>query len=150
VGIPPRKKNELQAFFTKLRSEANRRPLVLFEAPHRLVATLETALEVLGNRPVAVARELTKLYQEVRRESLSNVLAYFQENEPRGEFTIVLAPTEEQMAEPEPEEEVVVDPMVRLQELKATGIHAKAAIATVARETGLNRRQLYTAWLELD
>jgi 16S rRNA (cytidine1402-2'-O)-methyltransferase len=152
VGFPPRKKNELQAFFTRLRLEANRRPLVLFEAPHRLVATLETALEVLGNRPVAVARELTKLYQEVRRESLSTVLAYFQENEPRGEFTIVLAPSEEQEAEPEPEEDTTnpIDPVARLQELKATGIHAKAAIATVARETGLNRRQLYATWLELD
>ncbi|MEI6043504.1 MAG: 16S rRNA (cytidine(1402)-2'-O)-methyltransferase [Chloroflexota bacterium] len=151
VGFPPRKKNELQAFFTRLRPEAKRRPLVLFEAPHRLVATLEVALEVLGDRPVAVARELTKLHQEVRRENLSTALAYFRENDPRGEFTIVLAPPEGETAEVEPEENTAapIDPVARLQELKASGLRAKAAIETVAHETGLNRRQLYASWLEL-
>lgn len=150
VGFPPRKKSELQAFFARLRSEANRRPLVFFEAPHRLVATLEMALEVLGDRPVAISRELTKLHQETRREPLSLALAHFRETEPRGEFTIVLGPTEgnaqDETAEATP---ALIDPAVRLRELKQSGARAKEAIETVSLETGLNRRQLYDLWLEL-
>lgn len=149
AGFPPRKKNELREFFTRLRSEANRRPLVFFEAPHRIVATLETALEALGDRPAAVARELTKLHQTVRREKLSEALAYFRENEPRGEFTVVLAPAEGQSVETGQEEEEKIDPAARLQELKKQGIRAKEATEQVARETGLNRRQLYDLWLKI-
>lgn len=149
AGFPPRKKKELEAFFGRLRSEVQRRPLVFFEAPHRLIATLETALETLGDRPVAVTRELTKLHQEVRRENLSAALAHFREIEPRGEFTVVLAPAENQPEEATPEESTSIDPLVRLRELKASGSRAKEAIEIVSRETGLNRRQLYDLWLEL-
>ncbi len=151
AGFPPRKKNELQAFFSRLRSEVSRRPLVLFEAPHRVIATLEMALEVLGDRPVAIARELTKLHQTIRRERLSEALAHFQETAPRGEFTLVFAPAEGQAAEPEPDEAQAppIDPTSRLRELKAEGIRAKAAIETVVKETGRHRRELYDLWLSL-
>src|SRR5438093_1597554 len=66
--------------------------LVLFEAPHRLRETLEDALAVLGDRPLAVARELTKVHEEVFRGTLSEALAHF--TQPRGEFTLVIAGSE--------------------------------------------------------
>jgi len=150
VGFPPRSKNELKAFFSRLRPELNRRPLVLLEAPHRLVATLTIALEVLGERPVAIGRELTKLYQEVRREPLSLALAHFRQTDPRGEFTLVFGPGAIDEQTLDLEQATAVDPAARLRQLKAEGAHAKTALEIVARETGLNRRQLYDIWLKLD
>ncbi len=150
AGFPPRKKNELEAFFNRLKPEANRRPLVFLEAPHRLKVTLAAALEILGDRPAAVARELTKLHQEVRRELLSVSLAHFRETDPRGEFTVVLAPTGEPLEISLPgEEQSKPDPVDRLQELKQNGLRAREAIEQVGQETGLNRRQLYDIWLGL-
>ncbi len=152
AGFPPRKKKELESFFVRLRIEANRRPLVFFEAPHRLLDTLQMALTVLGDRPAAIGRELTKLYQEVRRENLSAALLHFKEIDPRGEFTIVLGPPENFPENEQDEEEAqkkVVDPAVRLRELRESGAKAKAAIEIVAGETGLNRRQLYDMWLAI-
>lgn len=150
AGFPPRKKNELIAWLARLRSEVERRPLIFFEAPHRLVATLEITLETLGDRPVAICRELTKLHQEVRRELLSAALAHFRVTDPRGEFTLVLAPLggatgHEEEATPQKE----VDPRQRLLELKANGLRAKEAVELVSKETSLPRRQVYELWLEM-
>jgi 16S rRNA (cytidine1402-2'-O)-methyltransferase len=150
AGFPPRKKTELISWLAGWRAVVERHPLIFFEAPHRLVATLEIALETLGDRPVAVCRELTKLHQEVRREMLSESLAHFQATDPRGEFTIVFAPSGEALTGQEDEQAPVeVDPRQRLLELKAAGIRAKEAVETVSRETTLPRRQVYELWLNL-
>ena len=150
AGFPPRKKTELVAWLTRFRAEADRRPLIFFEAPHRLVKTLEIVLETLGDRPIAVCRELTKLHQEIRRETLSESLAHFRQTEPRGEFTLVLAPslnpTVPDMTDDEPAQ---IDPSQRLAELKATGLRAKAAVEQVTAESGLPRRVVYDLWLKL-
>ncbi|HEX2912958.1 MAG TPA: 16S rRNA (cytidine(1402)-2'-O)-methyltransferase [Chloroflexia bacterium] len=152
AGFPPRKKSELIAWLARFRQEVNRRPLIFFEAPHRLVATLETAFETLGDRPVAVCRELTKLHQEVRRELLSEAIAHFKANEPRGEFSLVFAPASATaaLAEEEADRKETVDPRQRLRELKAAGLRAKEAVEVVCGETGLPRRQVYELWLNLD
>ncbi|WP_334111182.1 16S rRNA (cytidine(1402)-2'-O)-methyltransferase, partial [Thermodesulfitimonas autotrophica] len=68
-----------------------RRTIIFFEAPHRLLATLEDILAIIGDRPVAVARELTKVHEEVFRGKVSEALAYFRERPPQGEVTVVLA-----------------------------------------------------------
>lgn len=151
AGFPPRKKSELVVWLAGWRAVVEKHPLIFFEAPHRLVATLETVLETLGDRPVAVCRELTKLHQEIRREKLSESLAHFQATDPRGEFTIVLAPSGESLGGLEEEKAPVeVDPRQRLLELKAAGVRAKEAVETVSRETTLPRRQVYDLWLNLD
>jgi 16S rRNA (cytidine1402-2'-O)-methyltransferase len=67
------------------------RTVVLYEAPHRLLKTLRELREVLGDRPVAVARELTKKFEEIRRGTLSEVLSEVERKEPRGEYVIVIA-----------------------------------------------------------
>jgi 16S rRNA (cytidine1402-2'-O)-methyltransferase len=150
AGFAPRKKTELVSWLSGWRAVVERHPLIFFEAPHRLIATLEIALEVLGDRPVAVCRELTKLHQEIRRERLSEALAHFKATDPRGEFTLVLAPSGEALNSQEAAQAPVeLDPRERLLELKVAGIRAKEAVEIVSKETTLPRRQVYELWLNL-
>ncbi len=154
VAFPPRKKNELRTWLHDLKPELARRPLIVYEAPHRLLETLEVAAEMLGpDQPIAVCRELTKLHQEIRRETIAAALQHFQTTPPRGEFTLVFGPTPIQAADVSSSQEQILNSeqqaQTRLAELKAAGQRAKAAIEQVAVETGLNRRQLYQFWLKL-
>jgi 16S rRNA (cytidine1402-2'-O)-methyltransferase len=87
-GFLPHKKGR-QTRLRELASE--RRTMVLYESPHRLVKTLQELHEHLGDRETAVARELTKMYEEVRRGPLSSHVAHFTKSEPRGEFVLVVA-----------------------------------------------------------
>jgi 16S rRNA (cytidine1402-2'-O)-methyltransferase len=126
-------------------------PLVLLEAPHRLLATLTDLHAVLGDRPSVVARELTKLYEEVRREPLRAALAHFAVTAPRGEFTVVVAgappPTTETVAALEADQEQQA--RTRLADLAAAGLRSRDAVAQVTQELGLSRRRVYELWLEL-
>lgn len=154
VAFPPRQKNELRSWLAELKTEISRRPLIIYEAPHRLIETLEIAAEILGAaQPIAVCRELTKIHQEVRRETVSQALEHFRQNAPRGEFTLVFGPYSADAAStltPEEQEAALTQQAEnRLRELKVAGRKAKAAIEQVATETGLNRRQLYEVWLTL-
>ena len=146
VGFAPRKKNELIEWLARLRNEAERRPLIFFEAPHRLVETLQIILDTLGDRPIAICRELTKLHEEIRRESVQEALEHFKMVEPRGEFTLVLAPS---LTNNTSIEQVEINPQARLLELKQTGLRAKEAVELVAKQSGLPRRQVYELWLKL-
>ncbi len=68
------------------------RTIVLYEAPHRLLETLEDALEILGNRPAVIAREVTKMYEEFLRGHLEDLLAGVRAKAPRGEITLLIGP----------------------------------------------------------
>jgi len=115
--------------------------LVLFEAPHRLLATLNDMLAILGDRRIVVCRELTKIHEEVFRGTISGVLERF--TEPRGEFTLVIE------GRPEKERATLTEDIKRqLMEMRASGRTAREAIASVAGETGLSRRELYRAWIK--
>ncbi len=116
--------------------------LVLFEAPHRLPAALKDILEILGDRRVAVCRELTKLHEEVFRGRLSGAIEHF--TAPRGEFTLVI----EGHSKPE-KPPLTVEIKKRLGEMKRAGVGAREAVAELAAETGLSRKELYQAWLKL-
>lgn len=67
-----------------------RRTIVLYEAPHKLIRTLEDLLEVLGDRDIALCRELTKFHEEARRTTIAQALEYYQRERPRGEFVLVI------------------------------------------------------------
>jgi 16S rRNA (cytidine1402-2'-O)-methyltransferase len=125
-------------------------PLVLLEAPHRLTATLTDLHAVLGDRPCVVARELTKLHEEVRREPLSTALAHFTETAPRGEFTVVVAgaapPAAATVAAAQADQEQQA--RTRLAALAAAGLRSREAVAQVVQEVGLPRRRAYELWLE--
>ena len=117
--------------------------MIFYEAPHKLPATLQDMLEVFGDRPIALCRELTKLHEETVRTTLSAALARYTEMPPRGEFVLVLsgaAPAEE--AAVTLEEGVA---MVRYR--REEGLGMKEAVRAVAADTGLNRNELYAAAL---
>jgi 16S rRNA (cytidine1402-2'-O)-methyltransferase len=110
--------------------------IVVYESPHRVRATLTDALNVLGDRPVAACRELTKLHEEIWRGSISGALDHFVE--PRGEFTLVIeggTPADE----PEAAEDVV-------RELQQSKTAARTAVAELMRRCGLSRREAYGLW----
>jgi 16S rRNA (cytidine1402-2'-O)-methyltransferase len=87
-GFPPRKAGARKRFFEAFQEEDA--PIVLFESPHRLLDTLQTALEVLGDRPVVICREMTKQFEQIFHGTLSVALQHWQQHAPRGEFVIVL------------------------------------------------------------
>jgi 16S rRNA (cytidine1402-2'-O)-methyltransferase len=111
-------------------------PLVLYEAPHRLLATLERLIGSLGNRPAAAARELTKMHEEIRRATLADLLQHFSTTPPRGEFVLVVAGAEPAAA---PD----ADPTDLIRAALAAGAPPSQAARQVAQETGLPRQALY-------
>jgi 16S rRNA (cytidine1402-2'-O)-methyltransferase len=120
--------------------------LVVFESARRLPETLTAMAEGLGERPAAVCRELTKLHEEVRRGSLSELAAHYAAaGAPRGEVVIVVGPPATADADdPAPE-----DLDARLRDVLAEGLGTRDAAARVATETGLPRRALYQRALAL-
>lgn len=121
------------------------RTLIFYETPHRLKATLMDLQEIFGNRLMAAARELTKKHEEVVRGTVEQILAYFSDKEPRGEFCLVLSgcPAEQQkMLVAMPPD---LEPAEHVSRLEAEGAGRKEAIRTVARAHGLPRREVYRA-----
>ena len=136
-GFLPRKGAERATRLAALGTEA--RAVVLYEAPHRLQRTLADLVSVCGGeRPVAIARELTKLYEEVLRFSLAEAAAHFDTTEPRGEFVIVLEGRSEQRAKPSDD-----DLLDRLRQSVAGGLSRRDAVAEVTAATGEPKRRVY-------
>ena len=120
--------------------------LVFYEAPHRIAATLEDALDVLGNRPAAVARELTKIHEEIARGNLRELSQRFSTGSlaARGEIVLVISGAAVDEAattgETEPASRRLIE---RVSELEREGLEAKAALKKAARELGLKRAEAY-------
>ena len=112
--------------------------LVVYESPHRVRATIEDALAALGERRVAVCRELTKMYEEIWRGALSGALEHF--TEPRGEFTLVIEGGPPEASAPVETASAVI------AELRASRAESKAAVAELMRRCGFSRRAAYAAW----
>lgn len=141
VGFLPRTSNQRQEFLKSITCAAE--TLVVLEAPHRLRDTLTDLLVVLGDRRVAVCRELTKIHEEVFRGRLTEALDRFAE--PRGEFTLVIEGNQQPTEAPKMTGEIED----RLREMRSKGMSAREAIPVVSKETGLARRELYRVWLKL-
>jgi 16S rRNA (cytidine1402-2'-O)-methyltransferase len=118
---------------------AEQRTMVLFAAPSRLAGDLADLSAALGpNRPVVVARELTKVYEEVWRGTLDEAVGKW--TEPRGEITLVVAGAPEGNGD-------LSEALGRVETLVAGGVALSEAVRTVAEETGTRRRRLYEAAL---
>ena len=129
-----------------LRLQGEERTMVFHEAPHKLRATLSDMAEILGDRPVALCRELTKLHEETLRTTLSAAVALYAEREPRGEYVLVVAG-----ARPMEEPAVTLEEGVsRVQRLREDGIKMKEAVRSVAGQTALNKNELYDAVLKAE
>ena len=120
------------------------RTMVFHEAPHRLRTTLADMAEALGDRPVALCRELTKLHEDTVRTTLAQAAAYYAANEPRGEYVLVVAGRAKQQG-PQLTLEQGVERVLRLRE---DGMRMKDAVRQVADDTGLSRNDLYDAALK--
>ena len=122
-----------------------RRTMVFYEAPHKLVQTLKDMNEAFGgDRKIAVCRELTKLYEETVRTTLADALAMYEENPPRGEFVLVVDGAPEKKAESMGMDEAVA----MVLKLKDDGLSLKDASKRVSEMSGLNRKTLYDAALK--
>ncbi len=123
--------------------------LIAFEAPHRLRETLTDLREILGDRQMCVARELTKVFEEFRRGPIPEVKRYFDENEPRGEFTLVIegeTPRRGRAAAVEEWDEDRIRAEVR--KLLKKGVPRTEAVKRVARASRRDRREVYQLTLK--
>jgi 16S rRNA (cytidine1402-2'-O)-methyltransferase len=125
---------------------ADLRTLAFYEAPHRLLDTLEDALEILGNRPAVIAREVTKVYEEFVRGHIEDLVAAARKKAPRGEITLLIGPPDghaQHTADGANPRNAV--PLARHVEeiMKERGVDRKAALKQAARERGLTRREAY-------
>lgn len=130
------RKNRM-AHLESLRGE--KRTMVFYEAPHKLVSTLEDLTACFGEeRPAALCRELTKLHEEVYRTSLGQALEHYRQNQPRGEFVLVVAGAPEENGEPDE-----ASALERVRELREGGASLRDAVRQAAQETGMNKNALY-------
>ncbi len=92
LGYPPRKPGHRKTIFEKVKQaqELVKSTIILFEAPHKIIHTLEDLKEVFGDIDIVICRELTKIYEEIRREKISISIAHFTKTTPKGEFIILL------------------------------------------------------------
>jgi 16S rRNA (cytidine1402-2'-O)-methyltransferase len=141
LGFLPRAAGERRRL---LRDVAGRAELlVAFEAPHRLLATLADVRRELGDRRIAVSRELTKLHEEVFHGTVTKAIERFQQ--PRGEFTLVIEGAGEQRSAPSA---AVIDRDLRA--LRKRGVRARAAVREVAERSGASRQAVYRRWIALE
>lgn len=121
------------------------RTMIFHEAPHKLRTTLADLRDTFGpDRQIALCRELTKLHEQTRRCTLAEAVDYYAENEPKGEFVLVVAGAEKQT-----ETTISLEEAVDLVlERKAQGMRLKDAVRDVAADTGLSKNELYAAALE--
>jgi 16S rRNA (cytidine1402-2'-O)-methyltransferase len=140
TGFPPAKRAARRAWFGTLAAE--RRTLVLFEAPHRIRETLGDAMEMLGDREAALGRELTKLHEEVVRGRLSTILERL--GAPRGEFTVVLSG---KLQEPSDQDKQVDDNQILAEfgHLTESGFGRREAISELAARHRLRSREVFAA-----
>lgn len=114
--------------------------IVILESPHRLLTSLSDILLVLGDRRITVCRELTKVYEEFFRGTVSQAISHFAE--PRGEFTLVIEGKREKT-----KPRLTADIERELRDMRHSGMTAKEAVAALAKRTGLPKNELYQAWL---
>ncbi len=145
LGFPPPRQAARRSAFAGLRAAEQAglaATLLYYEAPHRLAETLADMADVFGPRPAAVARELTKRFEEVRRDSLQALAAHYAAHAARGEITIVIGPP--------PQEQVDALDLDALLRAALATASLKEAVAQVTAATGLPRKQIYARALSLN
>lgn len=115
------------------------RTMVFYEAPHKLLSTLKDMLAVLGDREIALVKELTKLHEQVHRTTLQEAVEYYTEHDPKGEYVLIVRPAPE-----EPPAEISLEQGVLLaQGYMKSGMSASAAAKAAAAETGHKKGDIY-------
>ena len=141
-GFLPTEKKEKKLVLEELAKES--RTMILYEAPHHLVRTLEELYEVLGDRSVTLCRELTKKFETVMPTTLEKALEYYKTEEPRGEYVLVI---EGKSFEEKRKEEIASWEDMSIEEhmayYEAQGMDNKSAMKQVAKDRGVGKREIY-------
>lgn len=144
-GFPPRRESERRAYFQGIKYDT--RTVVLYESPLRLVNTLKSALAELGDRQASVVREATKMFEEIVRGTLSEVIERFTRVKPKGEIVLMIAGAgPDEVAKEEAPSASVDD---RLKSLMEEGMSERDAVRQVAAELKLPRRQVYAEAIKM-
>lgn len=141
-GFLPTQKKEKDQVLTRLKNET--RTIILYEAPHRLLKTLLSLQEALDNRGITIAKELTKKHETILKTTLSEAIDYYQREEPRGEYVLVVAGADEKILEAEQMkkwESLSVEEHMLLYTNQ--GIDKKNAMKQVAKDRGVSKREIY-------
>lgn len=146
VGFLPRTAKKQQEKLSQVQDYAG--TLIFYEAPHHLKGTLKAIYSVLGDRKAVLGRELTKKFEEFRRGTLSELLAYYESEAPRGEFVILVAGTSENETKAEPI--INASPVELCQKFIAEGMDKKEAMRKTAKTLGISRREVYKSLLAED
>ena len=141
LGFLPRREGERRKALESTAGDG--RVLVAFEAPHRLLSSLADILDTLGDRRIAVCRELTKLHEEVFRGTVSGALSHF--DSPRGEFTLVIEGAAGDRQAETPRLQLA---RTLVAQLHADGARAKDAVAQVSERSGISKKEAYRLWIE--
>lgn len=145
----PREKKDRQRILEELKTET--RTILLYEAPHHLLRTLEELQDVLGDRKMALCRELTKKYETVLRMKISQVLDYYREHPVRGECVLVIEGSSPQELEKEKQQSWESVPLEQHMEIYTSqGSSRKEAMKLVARDRGVGKRVIYQQLLQDD
>ncbi|KSV57947.1 16S rRNA (cytidine(1402)-2'-O)-methyltransferase [Acetivibrio ethanolgignens] len=143
----PADKKEKQRIVSELSQET--RTIILYEAPHRLIRTVEELLEVLGDRRATLLRELTKKHETAFLTTLSGILAYYEKEEPRGECVLVIeGKSYEEICEEEKNQWKEVGLLEHMEYYVAQGMDKKEAMKAVAKDLGVSKREIYQRLLE--
>lgn len=141
-GFLPVEKAPRSERLSKLKSET--RTVIIYEAPHKLKATLKALYKALGDRELSITRELTKIHETVTVTSLSQAVAYYEENEPRGEYVLILGGAKEEEAP----EYTPLQAVKIARGLMEDGCSASSAAKEAAAATGIRKGEIYKLLIE--
>lgn len=146
-GFLPVQKKERLSRLDEIKNDT--RTLIFYEAPHKLMSTLSDLLIALGNREIAVCRELTKKFEEICRDTIEGAINYFTENPPKGEFVLIIrgADPKELLKK---ERESLPSPKELLTLRKSDTLYGKALVKAVAEELKMPKREVYEIYLKTE
>lgn len=144
----PKDKKEHQAVLEELKTET--RTIIIYEAPHHLVRTLQELHDILGgDRRLTICRELTKRHEEKLQMTLTDSLSYYEVNEPRGEYVLIIAGrSREEMKKEEQAGWEALSLEEHMAHYESQGIDRKEAMKCVAKDRGVSKRDIYQALLK--
>ena len=143
----PYDKKERAAVLEELKKET--RTIIVYEAPHKLKKTLKDLYEALGDRSISLCRELTKKHEENHRTTLAGAIAFYEEQEPRGEFVLVIEGADRQAIREEEMQDVLsLSIPEHVEHYMNQGMDKKDAMKAVAKDRGIGKREVYQALLE--
>lgn len=146
-GFLPGKNKERKALLEELAPE--KRTIILYESPHRIMKTLKDILDHLGDRQMTLAREMTKLHEEFYRGTVSGALKAFEEDKPRGEMVLVIKGASESVKKNARDKDMLAAKFHdKMKELTELGLHKNEALKTAAGELGIPRNEAYRLMLE--